>query len=65
MKDFIYLGIITILICTCFLVHKAWATASEETGDTRAVPVSIYGTQADGTLTAFLVDSNGVLQVTS
>jgi len=42
----------------CGLVY---ADAADETGDTRTVPVTLYGKQADGTITAMLVDSDGKL----
>ena len=50
---------LTVLLLSASLVYAA---ASEETGDTRARPVSCYGIQADGTVTAILVNSDGQVQ---
>ena len=59
--------IITIgfVIALLSIVTYVWATASSETGDTRARPVTLYGKTSGGTLTALLVDSNGKLQLTT
>ena len=52
--------LITRLIMT---VGICYAAATEETGDTRARPVSCYGIESDGTVTAILVDSDGKVQL--
>ena len=44
-------------------VGICYAAATEETGDTRARPVSCYGIESDGTVTAILVDSDGKVQL--
>ena len=54
--------VILVALCAFSLVKVVRADATAETGDTRARPVSAYGIQTDGTLTAILVDSDGVVQ---
>jgi len=51
-------GLIVITLLAC----QVYAGDLTETGDTRARPISCYGIQADGTVTAILVDSDGVVQ---
>jgi hypothetical protein len=40
------------LLIGLFIVGNAWATATSETGDTRAVPASLYGQTSGGVVTA-------------
>ena len=58
MKRFLITSMIIISLC-----GLAYGDVSEETGDTRTVPCTLYGKQADGTITAMLVDSDGKLDV--
>ena len=57
MKSILIITMLLLIPTICF------AAATEETGDTRARPVSAYGQQADGTVTAILVDSDGKVQL--
>jgi len=54
--------IVMAVIIVTIMAIKVFADAGAETGDTRARPVSCYGTEADGSITAILVDSDGVVQ---
>lgn len=54
--------VVSFIIILVLLAINLYADAENETGDTRARPVSCYGIEEDGSVTAVLVDSNGVVQ---
>jgi hypothetical protein len=60
MKRVIVLGLI--LITLAIASGLAYATATNENGSTRAVPVSVYGTTSGGDLKPILTDADGVVQ---
>ena len=45
-------------------VTSLYAEVIEETGDVAATPMSLYGTESDGSITAMQVDSDGRLSMT-
>ena len=47
------------------VISYVWATASSETGDTRAIPVMLYGKTSGGAFKQILVDADGILQTTT
>lgn len=54
------------IIITFFLlalVGIAWATATGETKDKKAVPKVAYGKTTGGDLKPILVDDNGIIQI--
>jgi len=54
-----------LLVCAIMVsvVGICYAAATSETLDTRAVPQTAYGTTESGATVAFLVDDDGVLQI--
>ena len=52
----------TLLMLT-MCVSSVYATALTESGDTRTVPMSLYGTESDGSVTAMRVNSDGQLEM--
>ena len=60
MKRIVLLGLVIIaILCICVV---AFATATSETGDTRAKPKVAYGKTAGGVLKPILVDTDGTVQ---
>lgn len=55
--------LLTLLILA--MPTMCFADASDETGDTRAQPITCYGIATDNTIVAILVDSDGVVQLTT
>ena len=54
--------LLAILLILTVLVVKLWATATTETGDTRARPKVAYGTTSGGEIKPILVSSDGTVQ---
>lgn len=57
-----------ILLSVLFIISSVtsvYATATTETGDQAAQPITLYGKQADGTVTALRVDSSGQLDLSN
>ena len=52
-----------LITITILSVSPCFASAEQETGDTRARPITCYGTESDGSITAILVDSDGKVQL--
>ena len=65
MKDNKVLGILIFAVIALVLLLSSlvYATATSETGDTRAKPVTLYGKTSGGVLKSILTDSSGVVQI--
>lgn len=57
--------IVILLLLLAVLATYAYATATSETGDSRALPCTLYGKTSGGALKVILVDSAGIVQTTS
>ncbi|MBV6341032.1 hypothetical protein [Candidatus Magnetobacterium casense] len=53
--------VFAVFVAFVFIASLAYATATQETLDARAVPVSMYGKTAGGTVTGLVVSASGGL----
>jgi uncharacterized protein YycO len=60
-----HLILILIVILGLGTAIKAYATATSETGNTRALPIVLYGKTSAGVLTALLVMEDGTVETTT